>query len=113
MARYLCKAEVSVRIEIAFDAELEYEAEFEGEVLACEPDMDEEHFIECLAQRSLEGTIEVEVEAEDKEEAERIAVEMIEDVERWNATGHVVGWEFASTCVDEVHVESLEIEEIE
>ena len=113
MAKYLCRAEVSVKIEIAFDADLDYEAEFEGEVLSDGINMSFERCANCpLAQRHLEGTVEIEVEAEDEEEAERIATEMIENTEKWDAKSYVAGREVFSTYVDEVVVESLEVEEI-
>ena len=113
MARYLCRAEVSAKIEIALDADLDYEAEFEGEVLSDGINMGLERCIRCpLAQHYLAGTVEIEVEAEDEEEAERIAAETIEDTKKWSAASYVAGQEVFSTYVDEVVVESLEVEEI-
>lgn len=112
--RYLCKVNVSVGVEVAFDAEMDVEAEFEdGQIVFHGFNMS---FVKCarcpLAEVTLDGTIEVEVEAESEEEAENIVIEQVGDASKWEAKSWIAGQNLFSAYITNVDVEGVEVEEI-
>jgi len=112
--KYLCKVSVSVDVEVAFDAEMDVEAEFEdGQIVFHGFNMSFERCAKCpLADVNLSGEIELEVEAENEEEAENIAIEQVGDASRWEAKSWIAGQNLFSTYITGVSVERVEVEEI-
>ncbi|RLG42617.1 MAG: hypothetical protein DRO05_00640 [Thermoproteota archaeon] len=102
--KYLCEVHVTVTAEVAFDAELNVIAEFEdGQLLA------ERYDMPSFSDISLSGQVELEIEAENEEEAERIAIEQVEDESKWEVKSYVIGQNVFSTYVKEATVDSIEV----
>lgn len=104
---YLCKARVTVTVELSGDAETYVEVENDDLGVYGAED------VEVLCPQTVYVTVDVEfeVEAESEDQAREKAEEMLEDLDRWRAETTIGGvGGLVSTFADEVAVEDLKVE---